>query len=242
MTKVHSGKISTFLPTQHYPLFHVLYPPTVLQNSQESGHKYWATCSSVLTFACTAHSLTPELVGEHMIRCLKFPGLVPQCHPKSTPNSIYFIQPQLPPTLFTSSNPNNPCFYSLQPRILFTSSNPNNPLFCLLHPTPTTSNSIHFNPNNPRFQKLHFLLKAGEKCDVSRGKHVRREKKANFFAKKGKKEKREKLHRRSSHLHLRCGKKRKMECTVVQNRKKVVQDSLMSQHQNTHFPTGSVVS
>ena len=67
---------------------------TVVQNSHKSRHEYWATCFSVRSiarsaplFACSAPhaslarsaapicslacSLTPELVGNWMIRCLK---------------------------------------------------------------------------------------------------------------------------------------------------------------------------
>ena len=69
---------------------------TVVQNSQESGHKYRVSCSSTHLFACTTHSftcsftrmllcahlfarlLTPKLMGKWMIRCPKRPGFVPQ--------------------------------------------------------------------------------------------------------------------------------------------------------------------
>ena len=44
---------------------------TVVQISQESGRKCWATCSSVRSFARTTVSLTLKLVGKWMIRWFK---------------------------------------------------------------------------------------------------------------------------------------------------------------------------
>ena len=55
---------------------------TKIWDKQESRHKYWATCSSIRSFARTAHwvacsalliSLTPLLEGKWMIGCLKMP-------------------------------------------------------------------------------------------------------------------------------------------------------------------------
>ena len=47
------------------------------QYDQESKRKYWAICSSVCSLA---HSLTPELVGKCMNRCLKTTWLCPTVH------------------------------------------------------------------------------------------------------------------------------------------------------------------
>ena len=79
---------------------------TMVQKSQESRRKYWATCSSIRLFACTAHSFAcslllallahsaalicliarsfthalPSLWGKWMIRCLKMTWFCPTVH------------------------------------------------------------------------------------------------------------------------------------------------------------------
>ena len=65
-------------------LFAPSSPCTEVWNKQESRRKYWATCSSVRLFTCTAQSfarsltsLTPSLVGKRMIGCFKITWFCP---------------------------------------------------------------------------------------------------------------------------------------------------------------------